>query len=116
MKTRKRIQEKVIKAMAAKLAKVMHPEQIYLFGSYAWGKPTKDSDVDFCLVFDKVKPQQKIKLMYNAQKAVEEFDFPKDIIVRDADKMARMRGYISPLEGKIQSQGVKLYDAVRRNR
>jgi predicted nucleotidyltransferase len=26
-------------------------KKIYLFGSYAYGKPNKDSDIDICIVF-----------------------------------------------------------------
>ena len=24
----------------------LHPEKVILFGSYAWGRPTEDSDID----------------------------------------------------------------------
>ncbi|HPC96294.1 MAG TPA: nucleotidyltransferase domain-containing protein [Sedimentisphaerales bacterium] len=28
----------------------LHPEQVILFGSYAWGRPTQDSDIDLYVV------------------------------------------------------------------
>jgi len=28
----------------------MHPEKVILFGSYAWGRPTDDSDIDLYVV------------------------------------------------------------------
>ena len=41
-----------IQAVADKIAKVFQPEKIILFGSYAWGKPGPDSDVDLCVIKD----------------------------------------------------------------
>ncbi len=36
-----------IKAIADRIAREYRPEKIYLFGSYAWGEPHEDSDLDF---------------------------------------------------------------------
>lgn len=36
--------------MAEKIKKEYGPEKIILFGSYAWGQPAKDSDVDLFIV------------------------------------------------------------------
>jgi uncharacterized protein len=30
--------------------KPLHPEKVILFGSYAWGRPTEDSDIDLYVV------------------------------------------------------------------
>lgn len=97
--------------MAAKLAETMHPAQIYLFGSYAWGKPTKDSDLDFCLVFDKVNKRQILPLIWTAHGALEVFDVSKDVIIRSTERMERCKPYRAPLESKILRQGKLLYDA-----
>lgn len=45
MATQEQIQE-----IANKIAKEFKPEKIILFGSYAWGNPTKDSDVDLFII------------------------------------------------------------------
>ena len=37
---------KNISKMVEKIVKEYHPEKIILFGSYAYGNPSKDSDVD----------------------------------------------------------------------
>lgn len=36
--------------MVEKIKTEYEPEKIILFGSYCWGKPTKDSDIDLCIV------------------------------------------------------------------
>ncbi|MFH0764953.1 MAG: nucleotidyltransferase domain-containing protein [Calditrichota bacterium] len=48
MKTIKSILPPII----AKLQRDYQPERIILFGSYAYGKPTKDSDIDLFIVKD----------------------------------------------------------------
>lgn len=34
----------------ARLVTAYQPEAIYLFGSYAWGEPNEDSDLDFMVI------------------------------------------------------------------
>lgn len=41
---------KMILRMVEKIKKEYQPEKIILFGSYSWGKPTKDSDVDLLII------------------------------------------------------------------
>ncbi len=42
--------KKLISAMAEKIKREYKPEKIILFGSYAYGKPTRHSDVDLLIV------------------------------------------------------------------
>ncbi len=44
------IDDSQILSVADKIAKQFQPERIILFGSYAYGTPTEDSDVDFLVV------------------------------------------------------------------
>ena len=45
MVTRRQIQ-----AYAREIARQFRPRRIILFGSYAYGKPTRDSDVDLLVI------------------------------------------------------------------
>jgi predicted nucleotidyltransferase len=42
----------IIQDMADKIIAAFSPERIILFGSYAWGKPGPDSDIDFFIIKD----------------------------------------------------------------
>ncbi len=42
--------EAVISRITKKIAKKYKPEKIILFGSYAYGKPRKDSDIDLLII------------------------------------------------------------------
>ena len=39
-----------IKQLIVEKLKPLNPYQIILFGSYAYGTPTKDSDLDICII------------------------------------------------------------------
>lgn len=39
-----------LKKVTEKIVKEYKPEKIILFGSHAWGKPSRDSDVDLFIV------------------------------------------------------------------
>ncbi|MBI4294700.1 MAG: nucleotidyltransferase domain-containing protein [Chloroflexi bacterium] len=40
----------LIQEVVDKLQKEYQPEKVILFGSYAYGKPTKDSDIDLLII------------------------------------------------------------------
>ncbi|VVB90639.1 Nucleotidyltransferase domain protein [uncultured archaeon] len=46
------ISRKTIADIARKIAENLHPEKIILFGSYAWGKPDNDSDLDLFVIME----------------------------------------------------------------
>lgn len=45
-----------------KIVRYYKPEKVFLFGSYAWGKPTKDSDIDLLLIKDTRVNKHKIQI------------------------------------------------------
>lgn len=67
-----------IKEVADKIAKEYQPEKIILFGSYAWGEPGPDSDVDLFII-------KKTDNVMNTEMQIDGSIFPRpfplDIIV-----------------------------------
>lgn len=51
--------EMEIQRITKQIVKKYKPEKIILFGSYAWGKPTEDSDVDLFIVKNSKKKRWK---------------------------------------------------------
>ncbi|MFN3467900.1 MAG: nucleotidyltransferase domain-containing protein [Candidatus Brocadiales bacterium] len=58
MKVKDRI-EKTLEEIVERIQREYDPEKIILFGSYAWGKPTEESDIDLLIVKDTSKPFHK---------------------------------------------------------
>ncbi len=89
--------------------KTVEPEKIYLFGSYAYGTPTKDSDFDLCVIIpdNSMRQTDAVKLIRRALFPVQ--TTPLDVIVYHADAF-RQRAEGASLERKIKREGVLLYE------
>ncbi len=62
-----------------KIIKELDPEKIILFGSYAWGTPTDESDVDLFIV--KEMQESRRKKQTELRKKLFRFGVPMDIII-----------------------------------
>lgn len=87
----KRVEDKVeledIKKVAQKIGRAFKPEKIILFGSYAWGEPNADSDVDLFVIKETDNTREEaIKLRmaaYPRQFAMDMLVYtPKQVIKR----------------------------------
>ena len=77
---RKRIPMKAIRAIAKYIARKYNPEQIILFGSHAYGKPTSWSDVDLLVVME--TPKGELETSLEIRKSLPLLTFGLDIVVR----------------------------------
>ncbi|MBI3538605.1 MAG: nucleotidyltransferase domain-containing protein [Chloroflexi bacterium] len=73
-----------IHALARQIANNFHPEKIILFGSYAYGKPRSESDVDLLVVMD--------SSVRNVQQAVQisralDYHFGLELLVRNSRQL-----------------------------
>jgi predicted nucleotidyltransferase len=55
------IENKIINEVVRRLIDVYHPIEIYLFGSYAWGHPTDESDLDLLVVVENSEEKRYIR-------------------------------------------------------
>ena len=70
-----------------RIADELDPEKIILFGSYAYGTPTPDSDVDLLVIMN---TRQKTKDRYlTVGRLLRPRQFPVDIIVKTPDEVKR---------------------------
>ena len=103
------INKEIIEEIKNRLVKTYNPVAIYLFGSYAWGVPTKDSDLDLLIVVDKSdeKSYRRPLAGYKALRGLE--DISKDIIVQTKEVFERRSREVTTLEFKIKRDGKVLY-------
>jgi uncharacterized protein len=112
-------QEKIQEA-TKRLVEAYNPVAIYLFGSYAWGEPNEDSDLDFMvIVSDNVHPDFAY-LRQKRRKIDEEFyknenlNFPIDILVNTESKFFKTSNHPSTLQFKILNEGKKSYGIIQK--
>ncbi|MCD6500747.1 nucleotidyltransferase domain-containing protein [bacterium] len=71
--------QKEIKKIVRQIARKYKPEKIILFGSFAWGNPTQDSDVDLFIV--KNTKKAKGERLAKVEEILSDRKIPLDILV-----------------------------------
>jgi uncharacterized protein len=96
-----------IQAVADQIARQFHPEKIILFGSYAYGTPRDDSDVDLLVVmpFEGNALHKAVEIISSLANK-----FAIDLLVRSEEQLqqrAEMNDYFIQ---EITGKGQILYD------
>ena len=97
-----------IRRVTRQIVHQFHPQKVVLFGSYAYGQPTEDSDVDLLVVMDIEEPP-----LHAAAKiaATIEHPFPLDIVVRAPAEFAAAVQRKGVFATEVATKGVTLYEA-----
>ena len=91
------------------IAETVPVESIYLFGSYAYGTPSKDSDLDLYIVFKDDLPMRELEAIRSIRVAIDPLkNMPMDIIGLKQNRFNGRKLYAT-LERKIARDGIKLY-------
>jgi predicted nucleotidyltransferase len=98
---------RLLSEIAQKVVHAFRPKNIILFGSYAYGKPTSDSDLDLLIVMEsRDRPAERIR------KVSDLFDprpLPMDFIVlTPAEMRQRLKGF-DPFLEEVLEKGQRLY-------
>src|SRR5437588_7500448 len=97
---------RVIRRYARAIAEQFHPDKIILFGSYAYGTPHEDSDVDLLVVMPaRNQLDQAFRIRYTLTAP-----FPMDLIVRTPKEMKWRLEEGESFLTEIVSKGKVLYE------
>lgn len=108
MRPVKTIDQSLLGEVANLLAKELHPEGIWLFGSHAWGTPDEGSDLDlFAVVAESGEPP--IERMRRAHRCLRGLGIAKDVLVKTRQQFDRLRALPSTLVYLAFRRGRKLY-------
>ena len=102
------INKEIIKEVKKRLVKTYNPIAIYLFGSYAWGTPTEDSDLDLLIVIDKSN-EKSYKRTIPGHDVLFGMGISKDIIVYTKEEFDRISNDVTTLGYKIKKDGELIY-------
>ena len=90
------------------LKREFQPEEIYLFGSHAWGIPHEDSDVDLMVIIPE-SAERPVRRMQRAHHCLGDLDMSKDVFVQTRAEFDRFRHLQSSIQHQIVHRGRKLY-------
>jgi uncharacterized protein len=99
----------MIKSIASKIGRKFHPKRIILFGSYANGRPHRDSDVDLLIIFQ--NKQHKPKIYADISQELEPRLLPIDLLIRSTKEIQRRLEIGDSFIKKIVNEGKVLYES-----
>jgi len=103
----KPIPKRTIRAVANHIAEKFQPEEIILFGSYAYGKPQLSSDVDLLVVMD--TPKGELKTSLEILQSLPRITFSIDILARSRAAIRKRKRMGDRFMQEITEKGKVLY-------
>jgi len=101
-----------IRKVVQQIVERFRPEKIILFGSYAYGTPTRDSDVDLMVVMD---TRENPLRMAGLISAAIDHPFPLDILVMSPSDLEEYLRERAVFPTQVVTRGLVLHEA-RDNR
>jgi uncharacterized protein len=102
------IKKTIIEEVKKRLVETYDPIAIYVFGSYAWGNPTEESDLDLLVVVNK-SDEKSYKRPVAGHYALRELDVAKDLIVKTKQEFESSANNVTTLIYKIKKEGKLIY-------
>jgi predicted nucleotidyltransferase len=97
-----------IEELSEQIAREFRPEKIILFGSYAYGHPSADSDIDLLVImpFEGRQPEQAIRILNRLNVLA-----PIDLLVRRPEEVQRRLAMGDSFMREIVEHGRVMYEA-----
>jgi predicted nucleotidyltransferase len=102
----------IVKDEIVKRLKSLQPEKIILFGSYAYGNPDENSDIDLCVISNSIESKSKERAKIRS--LLRNIKISKDILVEDSDYFLSHSGedWINTALYDAANRGILLYEKV----
>jgi predicted nucleotidyltransferase len=103
------VRRRDIRQVCARIAREFHPRKIILFGSYAYGRPSLDSDVDLLVImpFKGRSTKQAIEISKRL-----DHRFPIDLVVRTPEEVRQRLVWSDFFLREATQKGVVMYESV----
>ncbi|MEW6747199.1 MAG: nucleotidyltransferase domain-containing protein [Planctomycetota bacterium] len=104
----KSVSQELLDEVTRRLAAEFQPEQVWLFGSYAWGQPDEGSDLDLLVVVTH-SDEPPVRRAQRAHRCLRGLGIAKDVLVKTRAEVERFRNVRSSLEAEILERGRLIY-------
>lgn len=102
------ISTKEIEMIKSNIIENYHPDKIILFGSYACGNPTEDSDLDLAILKSTIK--SKFREILEIRKNLRNFHVNKDILIFSNYEFNDFKNIAGTIQYNINLEGIILYE------
>ena len=97
----------ILEEITRRIVAALQPKRIILFGSYANGRPTPDSDVDLLVILETT--QKPAERQVAVSRLIRPRPFPVDILTRTPQEIEESLRKQDPFIQEILAQGKVLY-------
>jgi predicted nucleotidyltransferase len=104
-----KVDENFLREVVKRIVDAVSPSKIILFGSHAYGKPCKGSDLDILVIVDKVENSRR-ETRLEVREALGEFLLGKDIIVATTQDVEEWKDVSQAFITYITKRGGVLYE------
>jgi len=104
----KTVTQDLLDEVTRRLAAEFKPEQVWLFGSHAWGQPEEGSDLDLLVVVAE-SDESPVRRAQRAHRCLRRLNIAKDILVKTRAELERFRRVPASLEAEILERGRLIY-------
>jgi predicted nucleotidyltransferase len=107
------ISDDVIEEMARRIVREVDPQRILLFGSWARGAATEQSDVDFLVVEREPFGRNRSRRQEAARiwRCLSDFRIPTDILVYSVNEVAQWKDSSYHMIARAMREGRVLYES-----
>lgn len=102
------VTDELLQEVTQRIVDALAPEQIILFGSYAYVEPTPDSDVDLLIVME--IEERSSRRRRAVSRLFRERPFPMGIVVRTPAEVECSREHVDPFMREVLDKGKVLYE------
>jgi uncharacterized protein len=105
------VPEEEIRQLSERIVREFHPERIILFGSYAYGSPANDSDVDILVIlpFDGKPIHKALEIIKKIKPNI-----PLDLLARTPEDIKERIANNDVFVSEIVTKGKRLYESEHR--
>ncbi|MFA6263779.1 MAG: nucleotidyltransferase domain-containing protein [Candidatus Babeliales bacterium] len=102
------ISQETIQEAVRRLIKAYDPLEVYLFGSYAWGHPNEDDDLNLLLIIESSdeKVYERGDLAFDTLLSLK---IPKNVIVFTKKEFDTLSQDATSLTHEVKTKGKRLY-------
>jgi uncharacterized protein len=102
------VTEEALQEIVHRLVTGLHPHKIILFGSYVYGTPTADSDVDLLVIVD--TQARPVDRYLRVSRLLRPRPFPLDLLVKTPEEIKQALARDDAFTREITAQGRVLYE------
>ena len=106
----KEVNEELLQEIVRRIVSALNPKKIILFGSWAYGKPHKGSDIDILVIVERLTTSSRRKERIKIRTILQDIMISQDIIVATVKDVEEWKNVPQSFLTSIIKKGRVIYE------